>query len=75
MDRGPRLAATSEGEVVLGIQLIHSLVASERGRFFGQQLRDLILEVQSGVNATLTLGRGNKALVGTFGVGTLIDRK
>jgi hypothetical protein len=75
VDGGPRLAATSESEIVLGVELIHSLVASERGRFLGQQLRDLILEVEGRVDATLTLRSGDKAFVGTFGIGTLIERK
>ena len=35
-------------------------------------MRSLVLAVQGGVDSTLTLRGGNKALVGTLGIGTLI---
>ena len=75
MNRGPRLAATSESEIVFGIELVDGLVARNGFRLFRQWLGNVVLLVQGGVHAALTLRGSDEALVGTLGIRTLIDRE
>ena len=72
MDRATRLAATSESEVVLGVELVDSLVARESG-IFRQWLGHLVLGVQCRVDTTLALGGSDEALVSTLGILALVD--
>ena len=68
MHRGVRLAATSEGDVVLGVELVDGLVVGRGSWLVRQWLRYLVLEVQSRVDTTLALRGSDEALVSTLGI-------
>ena len=68
MHRSTRLAATSESEVVLGVELADSLVAREGGVLIRQRLRYLVLGIQGRVDAAMALRGSDKAFVSTLGV-------
>jgi hypothetical protein len=69
--RGTRLGATSESAIVLGVELVNSLVAGERGGLL--RLWHLVLGVQGGVDTALALRGSDKALVSTLGILTLVN--
>ena len=75
MHGSTRLAATSESEIILGVELANGLVAGKRGGLIREWLRHLVLDIQGGVDTTLALRGSNKALVSTLGIGALIDRE